>query len=209
MERSNDPTARRPKLYWRTPSKPKLKEGDACEFGSFESLCGNAGSSDDDDSRLTKTVTAVATPITQASDISSPGAGNSPRPSFRLYEEDDGHSMQWSLEPGSFATRPIHDLPTINAVPVSPDSATNSYISSSPRRITQHHSASNSYISSSPPRRIHRHPQPDLSLFHEDESMLLWGEDPEKEYFEYMLRLEQEQRARQGKPAEDSLVGDR
>jgi len=42
---------------------------------------------------------------------------------------------------------------------------------------------------------------------YEDDSVLLWSDDPEKEYFAYMLSQEQEQRARKGKSAEDSLIG--
>ena len=41
----------------------------------------------------------------------------------------------------------------------------------------------------------------------EDNSVLLWSDDPEKEYFDYMLQKEQEDRARKGKPSEDSLIG--
>lgn len=44
--------------------------------------------------------------------------------------------------------------------------------------------------------------------YYEDDEVLLWSDDPEKEYFEYILQQEQEQRARQGKSAEDSLIGD-
>ena len=197
MERSNDPTERRSQPHWRTPCKPRPKPAEEVfKFGSFESLCGTAGSGGADDgnnrSTTTKTATAIATPITHTSeDYSSPRAGISPGPTFRLKEEDDGHSMQWSLEPGNFVTRPItHTPPTANAVPVSPGSP------------------GDSYISNSPPRNRPL-PKPDLSLFHEDDSILMWSEDPEKAYFEYMLRLEQEHRARQGKPAEDSLLGDR
>jgi hypothetical protein len=42
---------------------------------------------------------------------------------------------------------------------------------------------------------------------YEDDSVMLWSEDPEKEYFEYMLQQEQETRARKGKSSEDSLIG--
>ncbi|CAB9508124.1 expressed unknown protein [Seminavis robusta] len=41
-----------------------------------------------------------------------------------------------------------------------------------------------------------------------DDSAILWSDDPEKDYLEYMLKLEREQRASRGKSAEDSLVGD-
>jgi hypothetical protein len=41
-----------------------------------------------------------------------------------------------------------------------------------------------------------------------DDSVLLWSDDPEKAYFEYMLQQEQEQRAQRGQSAEDSLIGD-
>jgi hypothetical protein len=43
--------------------------------------------------------------------------------------------------------------------------------------------------------------------YYDDDSAMLWSEDPEKEYFEYMLQREQETRARQGKSSEDSLIG--
>jgi hypothetical protein len=101
--------------------------------------------------------------------------------------------MQWSLEPGNFISRPTSATPTVTAVPISPE------------RISM-----NSVSSFSPsPIRNPRPPRPDLSLFNEDDSIIMWSENPEKHYFEYMLRMEQEHRARQGKPAEDSLLGDR
>lgn len=46
------------------------------------------------------------------------------------------------------------------------------------------------------------------SYYDDDDSALIFGDDPEKAYFEYILQQEQEQRARQGKSAEDSLLGD-
>ena len=44
--------------------------------------------------------------------------------------------------------------------------------------------------------------------YSEDDSAILWSEDPEKEYFEYALQQEQQRRAQQGKSAADSLIGD-
>ncbi|CAB9520423.1 expressed unknown protein [Seminavis robusta] len=43
---------------------------------------------------------------------------------------------------------------------------------------------------------------------YEDDSVMLWAEDPESHYFEYILQQEQEQRAKMGKSAEDSLIGE-
>lgn len=40
------------------------------------------------------------------------------------------------------------------------------------------------------------------------ESAILWGDDPEKAYFEYMLEQEKEQRAMDGKDADDSLMAE-
>lgn len=40
------------------------------------------------------------------------------------------------------------------------------------------------------------------------ESAILWGDDPEKAYFAYMMEQEDEKRALEGKDQDDSLVGD-
>lgn len=47
----------------------------------------------------------------------------------------------------------------------------------------------------------------DLS-FYENDSVMLWSDDVEKEYFNYILQREAENRAKKGKSADDSLIGE-
>ena len=49
-------------------------------------------------------------------------------------------------------------------------------------------------------------PSSDYSI--DGESAMVWGDDPEKAYFSYMLEQEAEQRAMEGKDQDDSLVGE-
>lgn len=69
-------------------------------------------------------------------------------------------------------------------------------------KLGTHHSTTGD--GSLPPHRAAG--KSDLS-FYENDSVMLWSDDPEKEYFAYHLQREQEARARRGKSADDSLIG--